>query len=151
MAGINRLPPPPTLVRGGFGGVTPIQANGGDKIPPDLYGLHQEEILKQPVVGGSLSRALIVQPPVAALLHLAYQRGAQLVGILRDRFDRYLHGGLLYPIQGKAYRRGRVRSAVRLADRGIVRKSQTDLRCASRSVVALLPDCARAGRSQKSC
>jgi hypothetical protein len=31
----------------GFGDVTPIKARGGDKIPSDLYGLHQEEILRQ--------------------------------------------------------------------------------------------------------
>ena len=59
-------------VRGGFGGTAPILAHGAG-IPADLYGLHQDEILRQPVVGGSLSRALIGQPPVAdsPLLHLA--------------------------------------------------------------------------------
>jgi hypothetical protein len=31
----------------GFGGVTPILARGGDKIPGDLYGLHPEEIVRQ--------------------------------------------------------------------------------------------------------
>ena len=36
-------------LRGGFGGVTPILAHGAG-IPADLYGLHQEEILKQPEV-----------------------------------------------------------------------------------------------------
>ncbi len=33
---------------GGFGGVAPIKAHG-DRIPADLYGLHAEEILRQPV------------------------------------------------------------------------------------------------------
>ncbi len=84
MAGLDRLPAaPPTIVdaarerlaamdqtsiiggpvgrtvAGGFGGSTPIIARGGKVPPADLYGLHQEEILRQPVVGGSLSRALI--------------------------------------------------------------------------------------------
>ena len=51
MAGLNCVPAPPTIgegggrkLLGGFGGATPIQARGGDKIPADLYGLHQEEI-----------------------------------------------------------------------------------------------------------
>ena len=35
-------------VLGGFGGVTPILAHG-DKIPANLYGLHQEEILRPSV------------------------------------------------------------------------------------------------------
>ncbi len=62
MAGIDRLPPPPTIldmtstiggpvgrtVAGGFGGTAPILAHGAG-IPADLYGLHQEEILRQPV------------------------------------------------------------------------------------------------------
>jgi hypothetical protein len=81
MAGINRLPPPPTIlemtstiggragrtagydvgrtVRGGFGGTTPILAHGAG-VPADLYGLHQEELLRQPVVtlgGGLIPRA----------------------------------------------------------------------------------------------
>ena len=57
------MPAPPTLLdatstiggsvgrtlRGGFGGVTPIQAHG-DKISADLYGLHPAEILRQPEV-----------------------------------------------------------------------------------------------------
>jgi hypothetical protein len=99
MAGLNRLSAaPPTIVdaarerlaamdqtsiiggpvgrtvAGGFGGSTPIIARGGKVPPADLYGLHQEEILRQPVVGGSLSRALIGQSPVAdsPLLHLAW-------------------------------------------------------------------------------
>jgi hypothetical protein len=63
MAGLDRVAPPPTLIDatstiggsvgrkllGGFGGVTPIQAHGAG-IPADLYGLHQEEILRQPPV-----------------------------------------------------------------------------------------------------
>ncbi len=39
MAGINRVPPPPTI----------LDARAG-RTAGDLYGLHQEEILRQPVV-----------------------------------------------------------------------------------------------------
>jgi hypothetical protein len=34
-------------LQGGFGGVTPIQAHGGDKILSDLYGTRPEETLRQ--------------------------------------------------------------------------------------------------------
>lgn len=71
MAGLDRVPAPPTLmdatstiggpvgrkVNTGFGGVTPIQARGSVGIPADLYGLHQEEILRQP--GVTLGAGLI--------------------------------------------------------------------------------------------
>ena len=65
MAGINALPAlDATATIGGsvgrklntgFGGVTPIFAHG-DKIPANLYGLHQEEILRPqvPILGAGL-------------------------------------------------------------------------------------------------
>jgi hypothetical protein len=46
-------------VTGGFGGVTPIQAHSA-RIPADLYGLHQEELARQPVPtlnAGAIPRA----------------------------------------------------------------------------------------------
>jgi hypothetical protein len=67
MAGLDRVPTLPTIVdlamdqtsiiggpvgrtaAGGFGSVTPIQAHGAG-IPANLYGLRQQEILRQPVV-----------------------------------------------------------------------------------------------------
>jgi hypothetical protein len=48
-------------LRGGFGGETPIQARGGDKIPGDFYGLRPEEIVRQrpvaPLGAGLIPRA----------------------------------------------------------------------------------------------
>ena len=64
---------------GGFGGTTPIQAHG-DQIPADLYGLHQEELLKQPAV--TLGAGLIPRAD------FGLRTPADLVGLRSDLIKR---------------------------------------------------------------